>query len=346
MSRTLDWASALEPDRGDGRQRWVEVAKGLGILIVVWYHVVGSLRHVGAPEWLLDVNTNWDVRLRNAMPIFFFVSGVLAARTLRKPASDFWSYLVERLLYPYVLWSVASVLLSVYVARDNVNRALGLPDLALIAWRPVLQYWYLLALVVYLVIARFVVQVDTRGRALVALVAVSWAALVLGVGVEGHFSRMLELQLSFFVVGLLAGPAVVAALRRRRETTLAALAAAGFAAIAVIVQPRFDWPTWNVLPALVGYLSLGTLLLLAVLIAGRWPGSWLEYVGSRSLEIYVAHVIAIAAARIVLVHLGIRSIPLHLVAGMLAGVLGPLALQLAVRRAKLPSPFRLTLRRR
>lgn len=347
MSRPLDWTpTSSVVAHGEGRQRWVEVAKGLGILVVVWYHVVGSLRHVGAPAWLLQLNTNWDERLRNAMPIFFFVSGLLAVRTLRKPGRDFRSYLVERLLYPYVLWSVVSVLLSVYIARDEVNRTLELSDVALIAWRPLLQYWYLLALVVYLIGARLVLLVDASGRAMAALVALAWAALALGIGVEGHFSRMLELQLGFFCVGLLAGPALVAALERRGDVTLGIVALIGLAGIGVLVQPDLDWPTWDVLPAFVGYLSLGAFLVLAVLVARRWPGSWLEYVGSRSLAIYVAHVIAIAGARVLLVDLGVRSIPVHLVAGMLAGVLGPLALDMAVRRAELPSPFRLAPSRR
>ena len=341
MHRQLHGPAEAPTGGSAERQGWIEAAKGISILIVVWYHVVGSYRLDGAPAALLDVNANWDVRLRNSMSVFFFISGLFAIRTIRRSGRGFWQYLVERLLYPYVLWSVITVLLSVYVAGGDANRTFQPQDLLLIAWRPIMQYWYLLALMVYLILCRVVSRFDPTLRWMLALVPVAWLGLVVGVGTDGYFSRMLELHLGFFVVGLLFGTPIVAALRRRTDLSLLAIVAAGIFLIVMVIRPSASWPSWHVLPAISGVIPLATVLALALVIGRRRPGSWLEYVGTRSLEIYVVHVIVVAAVRTALFRLGVTSIPLHLALTMLAGTTVPLVLEAVVTRYQLPSPFRL-----
>ena len=109
----------------------------------------------------------------------------------------------------------------------------------------------------------------------------------------------------------------------------------------MVIRPSASWPSWHILPAISGVIPLATVLSLALVIGRRRPGSWLEYVGTRSLEIYVVHVIVVAAVRTALFRLGVTSIPLHLALTMLAGTTVPLALEAVVTRYQLPSPFRL-----
>ena len=52
----------------------------------------------------------------------------------------------------------------------------------------------------------------------------------------------------------------------------------------------------------------------------------LAFLGRYALEIYLAHSIAAAAVRVLLLHSGISSLSIHLTAGFFAGLLVPLAL--------------------
>ena len=74
----------------------------------------------------------------------------------------------------------------------------------------------------------------------------------------------------------------------------------------------------------------------------HWAFEQLRRYGVVSLEIYVAHTIAMAGTRIVLSKLfHIDNICIQLIAGMLAGVYFPLALWWLCRRFKFPYLFML-----
>ena len=61
----------------------------------------------------------------------------------------------------------------------------------------------------------------------------------------------------------------------------------------------------------------------------------LAFLGRRSLEIFLAHIIATAGTRIVLVQLGVNSPALHLFMGTVVGVMAPLVLWWVTDRAGL-----------
>lgn len=62
--------------------------------------------------------------------------------------------------------------------------------------------------------------------------------------------------------------------------------------------------------------------------------SWLAFCGRRSMDIFVAHVIFLAGARVVLTRIGIDSIPAHVIVGTAAGVVGALLLGAIARRIR------------
>jgi hypothetical protein len=61
-------------------------------------------------------------------------------------------------------------------------------------------------------------------------------------------------------------------------------------------------------------------------VLSRRPLGWLTTLGRRSLEIFLAHNFFTVAARVALSRAGVRETEVHLLAGTLAGLLGPLAL--------------------
>ena len=74
---------------------YIDIAKGLGILMVVWAHIMV---------------TGWSHRLIYAfhMPLFFFLSGMLFQRHKYPSLISFVGRRAKRLLLPYVIYSVAT----------------------------------------------------------------------------------------------------------------------------------------------------------------------------------------------------------------------------------------------
>ena len=93
------------------RYDYIDIAKGLGILVVVWAHIM---------------ITGWTHQLFYAfhMPLFFFLSGMLFQKEKYRSFGRFVTKRAKRLLVPYVIYSVVTwVFWAVfrYVRHDEVD---------------------------------------------------------------------------------------------------------------------------------------------------------------------------------------------------------------------------------
>jgi hypothetical protein len=86
--------------------------------------------------------------------------------------------------------------------------------------------------------------------------------------------------------------------------------------------------------------TTGFIVMLKATSMARLPGvRILTVLGGASMAIYLAHTIFSATTREVLLALGVTSLPLHVLASVLAGVLGPYLFFLLARRLKLSGFF-------
>ncbi len=76
------------------RFAYIDIAKGLGILMVVWGHVV--------PHWTSAFVYTFH------MPLFFFISGMLFNRSKHYSFGDFLKARARRLIVPYLWYSVVT----------------------------------------------------------------------------------------------------------------------------------------------------------------------------------------------------------------------------------------------
>lgn len=63
--------------------------------------------------------------------------------------------------------------------------------------------------------------------------------------------------------------------------------------------------------------------LAVVLTAAARLRGWLSYCGRRTLQIYLPHTVATGGTRILLLRLGVESVFVHLVLGLVAGIFAP-----------------------
>lgn len=312
--------SALTPSpdlTAKPRLLWIDTARGIGIILVVYAHVLrgqvsAKLLAPTAIEQLQD-----HAIYAFHMPFFFLLSGLFAGAAVRSPLRFLQRRFVS-IVYPYLLWSVAQTALSM-AANQYANTPGTIHALAQIAVHPIGQFWFLYVLAILqllLLLPRPVFYL---------LVPVSvW------VGLEWGTASMLARagwSMPFFAAGVFLGPHRLQAwLCSPRRASL------WFVGAALLFALLFATPFPPTLIGLVlrHYLlaAVGSVaaLSLARLIDERIR--ILPMLGVASLAIFVLHVICGAAARTLLVKLGLHQPAVAALLVTLAGLLIPLAIYL------------------
>jgi len=129
------------------RIEWMDVIKATAVIVIVLSHAVDLLAPVAGGQ---PAQTVWQIMMTilepMRMPLFFMISGMLAASALNRP----WNKVRRRtwgMAYLYVLWSVIFfAVVACYVRAPFVEQLLTYGKLILIAGD---GYWYLYALVIY-----------------------------------------------------------------------------------------------------------------------------------------------------------------------------------------------------
>ncbi|MBW8686717.1 acyltransferase family protein [Chitinophaga rhizophila] len=183
------------------RHGWIDYAKGIAIILVVYRHVVYGIKSTGIPveQWIVDGN-NMFYSFR--MPLFFFLSGLFFERGIvRKGESGFFVSRVNTLLYPYLLWAVIQISLQIiFSSVVNAHRT-GADYLNILTQpRHLDQLWYLFALfnvtMLYLLVAKLF-RYDKFAQVLISLALLAIAPLV------NSISTLYDIALhyAFFCIG-------------------------------------------------------------------------------------------------------------------------------------------------
>lgn len=305
------------------RLHWVDTARGLGIILVVYGHALRGHVTSGAydPAWHADVQ---DVVIYSFhMPLFFFLAGLFVRQSLAKGAGVFLREKAVTLVYPYFLWSAVSVALAL-LAAGAVNTAMSSNAILLLWKSPVYQYWFLYALAIAQIVA-LVSRVDWRITAILCVIS------AVGLGTTGL--GMLTIAISFYVyfgAGILIAPYLPAIQRARGTVAAAALLATTAFVLTFLVGDL--WPGRGLA---VGRALLGIVATIGVaMLCAPWS-RWLALLGTASMAIYVLHTIFSAGTRIALRAIGFSDNSLALVVGTLIGIVGPLAVWAVARHYRL-----------
>lgn len=281
-------------EAGAARVGWVDVGKGMSILLVVFFHAHLYLAAVGLSHDGFRL-FNWvfnPVR----MPLFFAISGALAAVAVQGS----WSSLMSRKIYYFLtlfaVWSSVHTLLFKYVLWHpngdfDSNVALALLE-GLV--RPQTGIWFIWALVFFFLITKSLRHVP------VLAVTISLAAglfgktdMLVGWGFS-YTQQSLLMYLPFFVIPALYGWRFLnwAAERPCQLLIVGAL-------LGVLSKLLPDLLGWETDGAFFGFLRpMGGLCFgigLAVFLSRiKRVSVALSYFGHNTLPIYLMHVLALS----------------------------------------------------
>ena len=315
------------------RAEWVDVAKGMGIVLVVFGHAVDGM----LAARLVDAQGAWAAGYFAVysfhMPLFFLLAGLFVSQRLSADAPGFLRTAFLRIAWPYVLWSV--IQLAVIGALGNLVNTpnpLDAQRIVSLLWEPTSQFWFLQALLVLHLLSWWLLP----RLGVTALLALMGAArLVVEVVELPHLIGLPAKFGLYYVLGIALGPILIARLPTLTRRHALAIAAGAIALWAVAATPVYlaGLSHWSLL-ALPAALA-GTVAVLALSALPRAGSFWVA-LGHASMAIYVLHVLFVAGVRIVLHKgLGIDQPFVILALACIVGIAAPLLVRAVVQRAGL-----------
>jgi uncharacterized membrane protein YcfT len=305
------------------RLDWVDADKGLSIILVVARHtaygVAASLGHMPLVFGLIST-----LSMPYRMPLFFIVAGLFAANALKRPLREFLDKKLVHFAYFYFLWSAIQI--GVKLALPGGNHEVGLKDLLLAPIEPFGVLWFIYALPLFFMAMRLLRNAPKP--------------LVLAIALTLYFARIDTgwtvpdegaLRFVFFVGGVYGAPYVFQIADWARANALRATLMGAITLLSVGVVALTELIGIRAIELLAGVAgSIGSVMLVSV-AASKGLTSWLSYLGARSLYVFVAFFLPMAATRIVLVKLGLENGDLITFASVLLGVTLPLVAERLIK---------------
>nr|WP_225443307.1 acyltransferase family protein [Lolliginicoccus lacisalsi] len=312
---------------------WVDVAKGMCILLVVVFHSTNFAitRGYGSDWWVAFNALLEPIR----MPLFFLASGFFAAGILARSWNDVWRRRIVLMLYLYGLWVVLRFAYFTIVPGASLTREEEHP------WRlltgilvPHNGLWFVYALAVYFAAAKLLDRLDVRFQVGIAFL-VSWLAYAQDI-LPWTWQNMAAYFL-FFLIGV-RGRDLLTALARHASLGLVSALALAYAGLFYLSLQG------GLAATALGSIVL-TLLGLAVGVLAAASITWqpavktLAYLGTVTLPIYLMHEIALGTISYLALDNGlVPSVGTVQAVGPIAiavaGVVGALALHQALTAAR------------
>jgi fucose 4-O-acetylase-like acetyltransferase len=299
-----------------------DVVKGAAILMVVFGHVWRGLEGGVITDAAMFRAVDQAVYLFH-MPVFFFLSGLFLTT-----GAAFVPYLRSRLallIWPLILWTWIDAALRQGLGRNEIG---GLWDIFTAPFPPKGVYWFLMALFLLHILAWLLAQLPIAIR-IGAIMTLSLLAALGRIDVA-PFDVLWPtvIHMPEFLIGYAMGTMGLRSWPLRKELLLPGILLF-ITAQALLMVSNYELGLWH--EVAVALAMLGFVLALANRGMPRRLAAGLEALGRVTMPIYLTHVIFTAATRSLLEAAGILNLSAHIGFGVLAGVVGPLALLATAR---------------
>lgn len=321
-------SSQINPDyqRKQKRLLWVDYAKGIGIFLVVFGHILRGLINSS----VLQNSSMWEFTDRWIyafhMPLFFFLSGLFVQRSLSKPFKKFLLDKLYVIAYPYFVWSIIQVTLQSF-ASGYTNNALSLTDIWKIVYQPQMQFWFLYTLFAIMLLYGVLNKLKVSPTAFLAISVGVYCLHVLDVsfGPWGVL-YLVRRHALYFALGVIIGSRNLLPANTQMNPLILWLAMlGGYLGVGIAVKLQL---TENVaIVPLVAVVGIAASVALANILTSLKVLPFIPEWGMLSLEIFVSHSIFASVFRIFLQKaLGFTEPITHVVLGIIIGIYAPIAL--------------------
>jgi fucose 4-O-acetylase-like acetyltransferase len=307
------------------RASWVDHAKGIGIILVVFGHISGGICKAGLSCDEVAHGYYSSVIYTFHMPLFFFLSGLYFIQSLsHRGVRGLLENKDNLVLYPYVVWSLLQGAMELLFAGYKNGSVTAWQVLAF-PWAPRMQLWFLYTLFWVFVAGTLVFhRVPARYHGWVLLAAMGiYLSKVYVADIQPLFD--IARCLVYFVLG------VCFVRYQARYFALNHLILPMALVLAVLLQWYFhsvlglrdiSSEHWLKFPIAVSCI-MATISLCWVL--SRLPLGWLAFLGASSMYIYTMHtMIGVAVRAVLLKGLHLHGFWAHTLTASVIGIALPL----------------------
>lgn len=284
------------------RMSWVDLAKGLSIILVVAmysaYNTGEYTGEVGFLHYLVGFATPFR------MPEFFLISGLFLSQVIARPWRRYADRRVVHYFYFYALWALIMIALKVGIytaAPVGMLRAL-----ALAVVEPYGVLWFIYMLGIFSVVAKLLWQFRVPHWVVVPIAA---ALQMAHIEVLSYAVTQFAAYFVFFYVGYAAAPAVyrlVAWAESHVALSIAGLCVWALGNGLLVYSPGYAvmpvetrmglaaFPPLHLVLAIIGALAL---CVMGALLSKLSFMNWLRWLGEHSLVVYVAFTLPMSIFR-------------------------------------------------
>ncbi|WP_417582363.1 acyltransferase family protein [Pelagibacterium sp.] len=292
-------------ETSEQRHAWVDVAKGISIILVVMMHstygVGEATERVGFMHYVLGFATPFR------MPEFFLVSGLFLSAVIARPWRNYADRRVVHYLYFYALWAIILIAFKhLVVERDPVG-TLSLMVSAI--YEPYSILWFIYALAIFSLLAKVFHGLRIPH---VAVVVIAAAASIAPVATSISIVNYTAEYFVYFYAGYALAPVIfklAAWIDTHPGPALAGLAVWALVNAILVFSPGHAVTYGVVTSGVAGVPGANFAMALAgatavcaasVLLARLAAMEWLRWIGAHSIVIYLSFVIPMGSFRTVL----------------------------------------------
>ncbi|MBS1738504.1 MAG: acyltransferase [Bacteroidetes bacterium] len=324
------------------RQSWVDYARGIAIILVLYRHVFEGIKNSGLPvEKYLYLEHSNIIFFSFRMPLFFIVSGIFVAASFSKRGMEqFIKTKMKTILYPYFAWGCLQITLQIIFSKYVNNPPDATSYLYLLYLpREIEQFWYLYALfnvTVLYVILKYKVGLN------------SWQHIVLGLVMFYISAWCYQRNIIIGFLGdilhyyvFIAFGDIINKFMKKPETIKWFQSWKLFFILLIpfiVTQSYFLYANMQFpnskyqhveyfqpflfLP--ISMTGCAFIISISFLFQRYGKANWLRVLGKHSLYIYVAHVLVFASVRVFMIRvLHITNIPVLMFICIFLGLLVP-----------------------
>jgi uncharacterized membrane protein YcfT len=307
------------------RVDWVDVAKGVCIVMVVMMHsTLGVERAADAPGWMgLVVEFMRPFR----MPDFFLIAGLFLASRIDAPWRLYFDRKVLHFVYFYALW----LTIQFAFKAPGIHAELGWEGLGrgyLTAFiEPWGTLWFIYHLALFFMVTRLLKNVPWLivwlGAAALEIAPISTGSVL----IDEFASRFVYFYSGYVFARHIFALADEAA--GDRATTLTGLALWGILNALLVFNGYGDLPGVSLALGFAGALAI----VASATIIARTPIAWaVRWLGEHSIVVYLAFFLPMATSRALLLKSGIvNDVGTMSLLVTLAGIAGPIVLYVFVQ---------------
>lgn len=301
------------------REVWVDNVKVVACVLVVLGHFWPSLVTANilpnyiALQWFQKTIYYFHV------PLFFICSGYLYQKYSKVSTVECWKrHVLKKALalgIPYVTFSTITWGLKT-VFSNSVNNEINTGLFETLFLKPTAPYWYLYTLfLIFLITPTF----NSRRRAVLGLgIALLFKVLnIIGVGNGVYAISTIFANGVWFIIGMWLHVIDFKTIQKRKSSLYVGLAlAALFCGISIVVFKKST--NGRGLEFFMGAMACASIvLLIAYIFRNGIQRIVFGFLSKYTLPIFLLHTICAAPVRIVLIKIGIVSVPIHIIVGVI-----------------------------